>query len=102
MTRYFIHNPVIVQIEEALMPETALPRSGRRRLIGSATLIGAEVEPQIRQAGGEATYIKADVLVEDEVKAFIDRTVATYRRLDVAFNNAGITIEKPLHEYTAA
>lgn len=68
---------------------------------GRRTALGAEVERQIRQAGGEATYIKADVLVEDEVKAFIDRTVATYGRLDVAFNNAGITIEKPLHEYTA-
>jgi NAD(P)-dependent dehydrogenase (short-subunit alcohol dehydrogenase family) len=68
---------------------------------GRRTGLGAEVEHAIRQAGGEATYIKADVLVEDEVKAFIDRTVATYGRLDVAFNNAGITIEKPLHEYTA-
>jgi len=68
---------------------------------GRRTALGAEVERQIRQAGGEATYIKADVLVEDEVKAFIDRAVATYGRLDVAFNNAGITIEKPVHEYTA-
>jgi NAD(P)-dependent dehydrogenase (short-subunit alcohol dehydrogenase family) len=68
---------------------------------GRRTALGAEAEQAIRQAGGEATYIKADVLVEDEVKAFVERTVATYGRLDVAFNNAGITIEKPLHEYTA-
>jgi len=53
-------------------------------------------------AGGEALYVKADVLVEDEVQAFIDRAASTYGRLDVAFNNAGITIEKPLHEYSAA
>jgi NAD(P)-dependent dehydrogenase (short-subunit alcohol dehydrogenase family) len=68
---------------------------------GRRTALGAELEQAIRQAGGAATYIKADVLVEDEVKAFVERTVATYGRLDVAFNNAGITIEKPLHEYTA-
>ena len=74
---------------------------GKVAFCGRREALGAEVERQIRQAGGEATYIKADVLVEDEVKAFIDRTVATYGRLDVAFNNAGITIEKPLHEYTA-
>jgi hypothetical protein len=74
---------------------------GKVAFCGRRTVLGAEVERQIRQAGGEATYIKADVLAEDEVKAFIDRTVATYGRLDVAFNNAGITIEKPLHEYTA-
>src|SRR6266478_5418981 len=55
-----------------------------------------------RSAGGEALYVKADVLVEDEVQAFIDRAASTYGRLDVAFNNAGITIEKPLHEYSAA
>jgi hypothetical protein len=74
---------------------------GKVAFCGRRTALGADVERQIRQAGGAATYIKADVLVEDEVKAFIDRTVATYGRLDVAFNNAGITIEKPLHEYTA-
>jgi NAD(P)-dependent dehydrogenase (short-subunit alcohol dehydrogenase family) len=75
---------------------------GKVAFCGRRTALGAEVERQIRQAGGEATYIKADVLVEDEVKAFVDRTVATYGRLDAAFNNAGITIEKPVHEYTAA
>jgi NAD(P)-dependent dehydrogenase (short-subunit alcohol dehydrogenase family) len=68
---------------------------------GRRTILGAEVEHEIKAAGGEALYIKADVLVEDEVRAFIDHTVAAYGRLDVAFNNAGITIEKPLHEYSA-
>jgi len=41
------------------------------------------------------------VLVEDEVQAFIDRAVKAYGGLNVAFNNAGMTIEKPLHEYSA-
>ncbi len=68
---------------------------------GRREALGADVERQIKQAGGQALYIKADVLVEDEVKAFIDRTVAAYGRLDVAFNNAGITVEKPLHQYSA-
>jgi NAD(P)-dependent dehydrogenase (short-subunit alcohol dehydrogenase family) len=61
---------------------------------------GQEVEHEIKSAGGQALYVKADVLVEDEVRAFIDQAVGTYGHLDVAFNNAGITIEKPLHEYS--
>jgi NAD(P)-dependent dehydrogenase (short-subunit alcohol dehydrogenase family) len=69
---------------------------GRREQLGRA------VQDQITTAGGQATYVRADVLVEDQVAAFIDTVIRTYGRLDVAFNNAGITIEKPLHEYTSA
>lgn len=67
---------------------------GRREALGRA------VEQQIRAAGGEATYVRADVLLEENVRAFIEQVVRTYGRLDVAFNNTGITIEKPLHLYT--
>src|SRR5712671_6674673 len=73
---------------------------GKVAFCGRRTELGAAVERQIREAGGEALYIKADVLVEDEVRAFIDRTVAAYGRLDIAFNNAGITLEKPVHQYS--
>lgn len=74
---------------------------GKVAFCGRRLTLGQEVEDEIKASGGEAIYVKADVLVEDEVKAFIDRAVSTYGRLDVAFNNAGITIEKPLHEYSA-
>jgi len=73
---------------------------GKVAFCGRRTNLGQEVEREIKSAGGEALYVKADVLVEDEVRAFIDRTASAYGRLDVAFNNAGITIEKPLHEYS--
>jgi NAD(P)-dependent dehydrogenase (short-subunit alcohol dehydrogenase family) len=74
---------------------------GKVAFCGRRTTLGQEVEREIKSAGGQALYVKADVLVEDEVRAFIDQAVSTYGRLDVAFNNAGITIEKPLHEYSA-
>jgi NAD(P)-dependent dehydrogenase (short-subunit alcohol dehydrogenase family) len=74
---------------------------GKVAFCGRRTNLGAEVERQIKDAGGQALYIKADVLVEDEVRAFIGRTIAAYGRLDVAFNNAGVTVEKPLHELSA-
>ena len=74
---------------------------GKVAFCGRRTELGAEVEREIKQAGGEALYIKADVMVEDEVKAFVDTTVATYGKLNIAFNNAGITVQKPLHELSA-
>jgi NAD(P)-dependent dehydrogenase (short-subunit alcohol dehydrogenase family) len=52
--------------------------------------LGREVETAIRQAGGEATYMPADVRYEDQVKAFVESCMETYGRVDIAFNNAGI------------
>jgi NAD(P)-dependent dehydrogenase (short-subunit alcohol dehydrogenase family) len=63
---------------------------------------GDQVQKSIQAAGGEATYIRADVRIENEVRQFVDATVEKYGGLDVCFNNAGITIERPLHEYTSA
>lgn len=68
---------------------------------GRREYLGHEVESAIRSRGGEATYIRADVRDERQVKDFADQTVRKYGRLDVAFNNAGITLEKPLHEYSS-
>ena len=48
----------------------------------------------IRQAGGEATFVRCDVSKDADVQALMAATVAAYGRLDYAFNNAGIEIEK--------
>jgi meso-butanediol dehydrogenase/(S,S)-butanediol dehydrogenase/diacetyl reductase len=45
---------------------------------------------EIRQDGGEAVGFAADILIEAEVKALVDHAVATYGRLDIMVNNAGI------------
>lgn len=62
---------------------------------------GQAVEREIRAAGGEATYFRADVRVENDIRELVEATVRTYGGLNVAFNNAGITIQKKLHEYSA-
>jgi NAD(P)-dependent dehydrogenase (short-subunit alcohol dehydrogenase family) len=67
---------------------------------GRREQLGRGVENEIKARGGEALYVRADVRVESEVKDFVDETVRKYGRLNVAFNNAGITLEKPLHEYS--
>jgi len=51
---------------------------------------GEETVRQIKEAGGEAIFIKTDVSVEAEVAATVDKIVETYGRLDFAHNNAGI------------
>src|SRR5207247_4659559 len=58
--------------------------SGRRERAGE------EVVAEITASGGEAIFIRADVSKEPDVKAMIERTLATFGRLDCAFNNAGI------------
>lgn len=52
--------------------------------------LGRQVQQAIRDQGGEATYMKADVREQDQVRDFVDRCVETYGGLDIAFNNAGI------------
>ena len=44
----------------------------------------------IREAGGEAFGLQADVSKAAEVEAMVDAVVERYGRLDCAFNNAGI------------
>src|SRR5262245_13402396 len=51
---------------------------------------GEEVVAGIKASGGEAVFVRADVSRESDVRAMIERTLATFGRLDCAFNNAGI------------
>ncbi|WP_443693197.1 SDR family oxidoreductase [Pseudomonas protegens] len=48
----------------------------------------------IREAGGEALFVPCNVTVEADVQSLMARTIEAYGRLDYAFNNAGIEIEK--------
>jgi NAD(P)-dependent dehydrogenase (short-subunit alcohol dehydrogenase family) len=51
---------------------------------------GHEVVAEIKALGGEAIFVKTDVSKASDVKAMIDQTLATFGRLDFAFNNAGV------------
>jgi NAD(P)-dependent dehydrogenase (short-subunit alcohol dehydrogenase family) len=75
---------------------------GRVAFCGRNIERGKQVQDQIRETGGSGIFIRADVRNEGEVKALVDRTLETYGQLDAAFNNAGISVEKPLHEYAAS
>lgn len=51
---------------------------------------GQETVNQIREAGGEAAFVEADVSQSVDVQRMVNRTVETFGRLDILFNNAGI------------
>ena len=56
----------------------------------------------IRAEGGLATVARADVGVEADVAAMVERVQTDHGRLDILVNNAGITLKKPLLESDAA
>ncbi|WP_309744663.1 glucose 1-dehydrogenase [Chamaesiphon sp. OTE_20_metabat_361] len=62
---------------------------------------GEDTANLIRQSGAECLFVRSDVASETDVQTLIQKTVATYGRLDLAFNNAGIVSPaKPLHEHS--
>ena len=48
-----------------------------------------ETASAIKQSGGEATAMTADLSREDDVRELMKRAVDTYGRLDTLVNNAG-------------
>jgi NAD(P)-dependent dehydrogenase (short-subunit alcohol dehydrogenase family) len=67
-------------------------REGAKVIVTTdANIKGAEETVSlIREAGGEAFFIKCNVTEEKEVEAMVARAVDIYGSLDYAFNNAGI------------
>ncbi|WP_139958731.1 SDR family oxidoreductase [Flavicella sediminum] len=59
-----------------------------------------EVVASIRENGGKALAIKADVSKREEVTALFDKTIAAYGKVHVLVNNAGIMISKKLKDNT--
>ncbi|CAL2070400.1 MULTISPECIES: SDR family NAD(P)-dependent oxidoreductase [Streptomyces] len=52
--------------------------------------------------GGRAIAVPCDVRSEDEVRGLVAATVAAYGALDIAFNNAGVSLVGSLTEFSAA
>jgi 3-oxoacyl-[acyl-carrier protein] reductase len=60
----------------------------------------AAVVKEIERAGGNAIAIQADATDANATVAAVEKTVATYGRLDIFVNSAGTAIPKPFLETT--
>lgn len=70
----------------------AFAKEGAKVVVATdANVRGAEETVRlIRDAGGEALFIRCDVCKEREVEALVGQCVETFGALDYAFNNAGL------------
>lgn len=72
----------------------AFAQAGARVAVSDLTVAGGEeTVAMIRQAGGEAIFILANVTKAAQVEAMVAKVVESFGRLDCAFNNAGIEEE---------
>ena len=53
----------------------------------------AQVAAQIRANGGSATHVRADVTNPTDVHRMVEHTIATFGKIDGAFNNAGVLLD---------
>jgi NAD(P)-dependent dehydrogenase (short-subunit alcohol dehydrogenase family) len=74
-------------------------REGARVIFGDVLdNAGKQVEDEIRQSGGEATYIHLDVTQESDWIEAVGTAVSTYGKLDILVNNAGILRREGIEE----
>ena len=102
-----MNNPVVL-ITGALTgigrsTAVAFAKEGARVVVaGRRDAEGKALEAELRGLGAEASFIKADVRHDDEVRDLVDQTVARFGRLDAAVNTAGTEGKPgPVAEQTA-
>jgi len=79
-------------------------REGAKVVVADCVVEGGEdTVSKIKEAGGEAIFVKTDVSQEADATAMVKTAVDTYGKLDVLFNCAGILEREnvPLHEVKA-
>src|SRR5260370_34971956 len=73
----------------------AFARLGAKIVVGDIqTAGGEETVAQIKNAGGEAAFIRADVALAKEVEALDRQTLALYGRLQCAHNDGGVEVAR--------
>ena len=66
-------------------------REGAKVVVAEVTEeAGQDTARTVTEAGGQATFVRADVSNEAEARAMVDHAMTTFGRVDVLYNNAGI------------
>ncbi len=73
-------------------------------LVGRRVQLGESVAAAIRERGGVAGFIAADVSDQAQVTRLVDQTLQRFGRIDILFNNAGISYsglfwEQPVEQW---
>ena len=81
----------------------AFAREGAHVAVGDVSAERVkEAVAAAREQGHDFLFVPGDVSEEADVEHMVAATVAAFGRIDVAFNNAGMLIEGPLHEMSGA
>ncbi|MBT3312563.1 MAG: glucose 1-dehydrogenase [Desulfobacterales bacterium] len=61
---------------------------------------GQDVVNTIKENGGEAVFVEADISKVADTEKLINAAIDSYGSIDILFNNAGTERTKSIHEYT--
>jgi len=94
---------IITGAAEGIGKATAIEfvKEGAKVVVADVNLELAEkTVEELKMLGGEAIAVKVDVANPDDVNAMVSKTLERFGRIDILFNNAGISIQKSLLEMT--
>ncbi|GAA3410536.1 SDR family oxidoreductase [Paenibacillus hodogayensis] len=66
----------------------------------SSSSAADEVVSRIRQNGGEAIAVQADISRVGDVRKLFEAVLQAYGRIDILVNNAGVMMTKPIEAFT--
>ncbi|KAF6784304.1 hypothetical protein CMUS01_16304 [Colletotrichum musicola] len=78
-----------------------LGKRGARIVVNDLDGEGAESTAEaIRVAGGEAVVVHGSIAQKEVAQTVVEVAIATWGRIDIVINNAGIEIKKPFLDFT--